>query len=152
LLSSGWDFLGGILNLVDVLANVIIVTTIILFSGIKVKFRSFEKWYLIVALLIILFWLLTDNPFKANLLIQTLILVGYFPTIQKLVVEKKNTEPLWAWVIVYSAGLLALYPAINSGSILPMIYVGRTLIMQAVIIGLGLFYGYRNKRLSDGGI
>jgi hypothetical protein len=24
--------------------------------------------------------------------------------------------------------------------------------MQAVIIGLGLFYGYRNKRLSDGGI
>ena len=146
LLASGWEFHGGILNLVDVLVTVIIISAILLWSKAEVKFRPFEKWYLVIAGLITLFWLLSRNPFVANLLIQALILIGYFPTIQKLLAEKQNTESFSAWLIAFSAGLLALYPAINSGSILPIIYVGRTLVMQSAIIGLMLYYEKSNKK------
>jgi len=145
LLASGWKFRGGILNIVDVLVTVIIITAILLWSKVKVRFRPFEKWYLLTAGLITIFWLLTKNPFGANLLIQVLILIGYFPTIQKLISEKQNTESFSAWLIAYSAGVLALYPAINSGSILPVIYVGRTLVMQSIIIFLMYYYEQKAK-------
>jgi hypothetical protein len=140
LLASNWNFSGGILNLLDVLVTVIIISAILFWSKVKVKFRPFEKWYLVIASLITVFWLLTKNSFDANLLVQILILIGYFPTIQKLVTEKRNTESFSAWLIAYSAGILSVFPAIESGSILPIIYVGRTLVMQAIIIGLTIYY------------
>ncbi|MFH1235138.1 MAG: hypothetical protein V1493_06010 [Candidatus Diapherotrites archaeon] len=139
--ASNWNFVGGILNLLDVTVTIIIIAATLLWSKSKIKFRAFEKGYLVIAGLIALFWLLTKNPFEANLLVQVLILVGYFPTIQKLVTEKQNTESFSAWLIAYSAGLLALFPAIVSGGILPLVYVGRTIVMQSAIIGLMIYYG-----------
>lgn len=140
LLASNWEFRPGILNILDVSVTVIIIIATLLWSKAKVKFRTFEKWYLVIAGLITLFWILTKNPFGANLLIQALILIGYFPTIQKLVTEKQNTESFSAWLIAYSAGILAIFPAMKSSSILPIIYVGRTLVMQAIIISLMIYY------------
>lgn len=140
LLNSNWNFEGGILNLVDVLITILIISATLLFSPAKLAFRPFEKKYLLISTLIIMFWTITQNTLYTNLLIQVLLLISYFPTIQKLVNEKKNTESFPAWIIAFTAGILAMLPAIQSGNILPIIYVGRTLLMQGIIIFLMFHY------------
>ncbi len=148
LFASGGDIKSGILNLADVLAVIIIVASTLLWSKTKVKFRSFEKWYLAGAAGITLFWVYSKEPFISNLLVQLLIWIGYFPTIQKLIIEKVNTESFPAWGIALSAGIIAIYPAVLTGNILSLIYVLRTIIMISIIFSLMYYYERREKQVS----
>jgi len=140
LIASGWNFVAGILNFADLLAVIIILFSILIFSKTKLGFKPFEKVYLFIAGAITLFWLLTKKAFVSNLLTQALIWVGYFPTIQKLLEEKKNTESYFSWSLALLAGILSLFPTIKTGNILSSIYVFRTIVMVTIILILMRFY------------
>jgi len=139
------DFQSGILNTADVFTVSIIVFSIVIFGNISVTFKTFEKKYLIGASGIILFWVLSKNSFTSNLLVQIIMVIGYFPTIQNLIKEKRNTESFSAWILVLLAGIIALYPAINGGNLLAVIYASRNISMAGILLGLMFFYHYRIK-------
>lgn len=135
-IASEWDIKSGVLNAVDVVAVIIVIVATIKWSPAKTLFRPFEKWYLAGAAAIVIYWAYSSDPFVSNLLVQALIWIGYFPTIQKLWVEKQNTESFSAWGLVLIASTIALYPAIESGKILAIIYTCRTVAMVFLVLVL----------------
>jgi len=142
------DFQSGVLNAVDVIVILIITSSIIVWGNTSgVLFKSFEKKYLVGAGGIVFFWIVSNDAFISNLLLQILIFIGYFPTIQNLMTEKRNTESFSAWGCVLLAAIVALYPAIIGGNILAFVYVGRTIVMVSIVLILMIFYNLKTRTI-----
>lgn len=143
------DFHSGILNAMDVLSVVAILTATILWSNRRILFRRFEKWYLIAAAGIVIYGIISGNAWRANIFTQGLISFGYIPTIQKLVVEKKNTESFGAWAFAMLSGTIALYPALQHGNSLATLYASRTIISVAIVMSVMAYYQLRHQDRAD---
>ena len=147
--ASNRDFQSGILNTIDVVVSFIIVLSIMIWEkNLKLSFKPFEKKYLLVAIGIIIFWAISKDAFVSNLLVQVLLTIGYLPTMQNLIKEKRNVESFIAWSLGLTAGFLALYPAIAGGNILATIYSLRTIVLIGIVLGLMSFYRKNAKKRS----
>jgi hypothetical protein len=133
------DYISGILNTIAVVEASMVVLAIIAWGDSSVRFKSFEKKYLVGAIGIVFFWILAKDSFTSNLLTQLLLFVGYLPTIQKLVREKNN-ESLLVWGLFLVSGIVSLYPAIVGGNFLSVVFSVRMIIMVSIIFSLIIYY------------
>lgn len=137
--ASEWDFKSGILNVSDVLVVALVILATLRWSSLHMMFRPFEKWYLLGAGVIVLFWVSSGDSFTSNLMVQMLIFIGYFPTIHKLVAEKENTESYSSWGLALLAVTIACYPAMVGGNTLATVYALRSVVMVSVVLSLMLW-------------
>lgn len=145
--SENWDWKSGIMNFSDTAGDFIVLGFIVAVGDkSKKRLKPFEKKYLAGAAFIVLFWIFSQNAFTANLLLQLLLIIGYFPTIQNMISEKKNTEPMAGWAIIFIAALFALYPAIVEGNALAVIYAGRAITMLSIVLSLMVYYEIKNSK------
>ena len=149
LIAEEYDFRSGILNTLDAVGTVTIVLAIIICGKHEVHFKSFEKWYLRGIGAIIIYGLLSGDAWTSNIFAQVLISVGYFPTIQSLLTEKKNTESFTAWGLNALAGLISFYPAIMGGKILAVLYSARSTVCIFVLLTIMIFLELRSRRKSQ---
>ncbi|MFA5878214.1 MAG: hypothetical protein WC845_02505 [Candidatus Staskawiczbacteria bacterium] len=119
------DIKSGVLNTVDLTYVSIILLAILLWGKHEVRLKSFEKWYLIGAVAIMVYGLVTGNAWTSNVMTQILMSFAYFPMFHKLISQKKNTESFFAWIPAAVNALVALYPAIHDGNTLAVIYATR---------------------------
>ncbi len=131
---TSWEFVSNAYSLGDFLMCVIILGSLLKRSTIKLE--RFERIYLIVAGIIVCFWVFSKNAFATNLLVQTLILVGYFPTLHKLIRTKENHESFTNWILFLLAGAIAFYPAYQHSNVLAMIYSVRTIFIISFMLFL----------------
>lgn len=140
------DFRSGILNTMDVVSVTIILLATIIWGNRGLRFRPFEKWYLLGIGTIVVYGLLSGNAWRSNIFTQVLISLGYIPTIQNMVAEKRNTESFTAWGCGIVAGLIGLYPAIKGGNALAVLYALRTIVLVSGIMLVMAYYSCRQKR------
>lgn len=140
------DFRSGVLNTFDVFGASFVLIAIIVWGKRAVRFKPFEKWYLIGIGAIIAYGFLSGDVWRSNIFTQVLITIGYIPTIQTLLTEKKNTESFTGWGCGVLAGLLALYPAITGGNTLALLYVVRSTLLASCIIAIMVYLELRSKR------
>jgi len=143
------DFRSGILNTMDVLSVTTVLVATILWGNRKMLFRRFEKWYLIAAAGIVAYGIISGDAWHTNIFTQGLITLGYLPTIQKLVVEKKNSESFGAWAFGILSGIIALYPALKNGNSLATLYASRTVVVVAITISVMAYYQFRHQDRAD---
>lgn len=110
----------------------------------KIRFKKFEKYYLLGFLICVIFWFLSSDAFVANLVAQFLLVVGYIPTIHNIVSAKRSLESKFSWTIWTFGSLLSLYPAIANQNTLAGIYALRAFAMCLVMIFL--IYKFPNKK------
>lgn len=141
-MSSGdTDLQSGILNTADTTGDFIIMLSVIAWGKVsKVRFEPFEKYYLYAAGGLVIFWIVSGNPFTSNLLIQVLVSVGYIPTIQKMITEKKNTESFSSWGLYLVVVLVAICPVIAERDTLAIVYAGRSILTISIILIVMLIY------------
>lgn len=143
------DFSSGILNTMDVLCVMSILAATIIWGNRRVLLCGFEKWYLLITAAIVAYGLISGNAWRANIFTQGLITFGYLPTLQKLIMEKRNTESFGAWFFSLASGAIALYPALKDGNSLAALYAGRTIVVVAITISVMAYYQlHHNKSLS----
>jgi len=123
------DLVSGLYITADFLNCLLVVSTLLIFSRSRIVFKTFEKYYLLGVIACILFWLLTSSPFGTNLLVQTLIGIGYIPTIHNILLEKKSYESRLCWFIWTIGSLVSLYPPVANKNTLAIIYSVRSSIM-----------------------
>jgi hypothetical protein len=127
-----WD---NILNTTDLLL-VSSVTVIIYFFGDKSsKFTSFDRGCLIAVIIITLFWFITRTHFLSHILIQSVLIIAYFPVIKRLWQSKQNTEPFSVWILLMVVPVFAL---LSSKGILATIYSVRAIVSTAILLLLML--------------
>ncbi|MGH6918728.1 MAG: hypothetical protein ACREJ0_13620 [Geminicoccaceae bacterium] len=143
------DFASGILNTMDVVAVTMILIATIIWGRRAVHFRPFEKWYLGGIVVIIVYGLFTGDAWGSNVFTQVLISIGYIPTIQNLLTEKRNVESFTGWGCAVAAGLIALYPAIVDGNSLAVLYALRTVFFVSSIIMVMIYYELRSTKMRS---
>ncbi len=144
--SGETDFEGGIFNMVDMVGDLAVIFSVLLWAeNPRVRMEPFEKKYLSAAGTLALFWLVSGNAFVSNLLIQLLIMVGYVPTIVKIIKRKKNTESFSSWGPYLAAGLIAGYIAFGSGDILAAAYAIKSIVMVSIVLAVMIFYEIKER-------
>jgi hypothetical protein len=141
---SMWD---NILNTTDILLTVTVTVFIFIYGDHSSKFNRFDLGCLIAVILIIFFWLFTKNHLIANLLIQSIIVIAYFPVVGRLIVSKENTESFTVWIAMMLAPVFAL---LSSKGFLATVYSVRAIICVGLllILMLRIEYLYKKKTIE----
>lgn len=146
-LAEKHDFKSGILSVMDTAAVASILCAILVWGNRDMRFKPFEKWYLVGVGAIISYGLISGDARGSNIFTQVLISVGYVPTIQNLITEKKNTESFTAWGCALTAGIFGLYPAlVEDGNSLAAIYSIRTIILVFIMLCLMAYYEFSHNK------
>jgi len=123
-------FMDNIFNASDVLVCSV-CTVVIFFRGDKsTRFNRFDLYCLTGVLLIAAFWLVSQNHLVANLAIQGIIVIAYFPVAARLWRSAENSESFLVWGGLFAIALLGLY---DGKGLLAKIYA-----LRAAVCTLGL--------------
>jgi hypothetical protein len=82
LAEGNFGFLDNILNTVDVIYVLTISVAIAIWGDKSSKITRFDMGCLIVVGLIVVFWLFTQNHLVTNFMIQTILVIAYFPVVK----------------------------------------------------------------------
>ncbi|MBI9052943.1 MAG: hypothetical protein JEY96_03950 [Bacteroidales bacterium] len=140
---SMWD---NVLNTTDLIMVTAVAIMIFFFGDKSSKFSKFDKICLIAVILITLFWFVTKTHFLSHLMIQSVLVIAYFPVIKRLWQSKENTEPFSVWILMMIAPIFAL---LSSKGILAAVYSGRAIASTGLLIVLMLRVEYLNKRNTE---
>ena len=137
---SLWD---NILNTTDLLLVTTVTAVIYFFGDHSSKFTKFDKACLIAVLLITLFWFVTKTHFLSHLMIQSVLVIAYFPVVRRLWLSKENTEPFSVWILLMIAPVFAL---LSSKGILATVYSVRAIASTFILLILMLRVEYIKRR------
>ena len=132
----------NILNATDILLVGSVSVMIFLFGDKSTKFNAFDKGCLVAVLVIVVFWLLTQNHVVAHLLIQAIMVIAYFPVVRRLWTAQENTESFIAWIGMMIAPLVSL---LSSKGMLATIYSVRATVCTGLLLLLMLRVELRKK-------
>lgn len=129
---SIWD---NILNTTDLLLVFSISVMIYFFGDKSSEFTSFDKGCLVAVIFIMLFWFVTKTHFLSHILVQTILVIAYFPVIRRLWQSKENTEPFSVWILLMIAPAFSL---LSSKGLLATIYAVRAILSTGILLLLML--------------
>ena len=133
---SLWD---NILNTTDLILVSTITVFIFIYGDKSTKFNKFDKACLISILLITVFWIITKTHFLSHIMIQSILIIAYFPVIRRLWLSKENTEPFSVWILIMIAPVFAL---LSSKGMLATVYSVRAIASTGILLILMLRIEY----------
>lgn len=147
---GSYSFLDNILNTTDIIYVGTVAVAILIWGDKSSRFTRFDKGCLIAVLLIVLFWIITQNHVITNFCIQGIMVISYFPVVKRLIESKENTEPFSVWFIMLLTPAISL---LSSKGTLATVYSVRAIICVALLMVLmfriELISKKNNKPLSE---
>jgi len=140
---GNYGFTDNILNSVDVIYVVTISVAIAIFGDKSSKITRFDLGCLIVVALIVVFWLFTQNHLVTNFMIQTILVIAYFPVVKRLLETRENTEPFLIWAGMLIAPFLSL---LSSKGLLATVYSVRAIICVGSLLLIMLWIEVSGKK------
>lgn len=132
---GGYGLLDNIMNTVDLIYVVTVCVAIFLFGDKSSKFSRFDKGCLAAVMIILLFWIFTQNHWVTNILMQVILIIAYFPVVKRLIDSRENTEPFSVWIGMLVAPAIALF---SSKGTLATIYSVRAIFCVGTLLLLML--------------
>jgi hypothetical protein len=141
--AGNYGFADNILNSVDVI-YVMTVSVAIAFTGDKSsKITLFDLSCLVVVGLIVVFWIFTQNHLLTNFMIQTILVIAYFPVVKRLLETRVNTEPFLIWAGMLLAPMLSL---LSSKGMLATVYSVRAIVCVSSLLVLMAWVDFTGKK------
>jgi len=140
---SDFGFLDNILNTVDLIYVITISVAIAIFGEKSSKITQFDKGCLLIVLLIVIFWIFTQNHLITNILIQGILVIAYFPVVKRLFETRENNEPFMIWIGMLIAPVFSL---LSSKGFLATVYSVRAIICVGSLLLLMLWIEVANKK------
>ncbi|NQV88807.1 MAG: hypothetical protein HQ488_00600 [Parcubacteria group bacterium] len=150
LLQEDWDITSGVNNVVDLLVVLIVIISILVWGDRTLRFRPWEKYYLLAAGLGVAYAVISGDLWHSSLFAQVLIEAGTIPMYHTMIKEKRNTESFTAWLLVLAAHGVGLVPSLHEGNLLATIYVIRGIISISLTLAFMTYYEVRTKRQEAG--
>ena len=146
-LSSGdFSLLDNIVNTADILLVVLVTIAIAVFGTKSTKFNPFDTGCLAAVIVICVFWVITRNHIVSHLLIQTIMVIAYFPVVKRLWTSDKNTESYLAWIGLLLAPCVSL---LSSRGMLASVYAIRAIACTSLLLLLMLRTDLRRRRMAS---
>ncbi|HNV52814.1 MAG TPA: hypothetical protein PLH91_12980 [Tenuifilaceae bacterium] len=128
-------FLDNILNTADIVYVVTVTIAILIWGDKSSRFTKFDTGCLVAVILIVLFWIITQDHIITNFCIQGIMVISYFPVVKRLLESRENTEPFSVWFIMMLNPAISL---LSSKGTLATVYSVRAIICVAVLMLLML--------------
>jgi hypothetical protein len=133
-LSSGdYTLLDNILNTSDFVLVVIVSVFVFIFGGRSTRFNRFDIGCLVAVLGIMAFWLISQHHVVSHVSIQVILVIAYFPVINRIWKSNENTESFAAWIGLFLTPCISL---LSSKGILATIYSLRAIISTSILLVL----------------
>lgn len=133
----------NILNSADLLLCAYVAAIIAVFGDQSTRFTRFDRGCLVAVVVIIALWALTRRHAAANLLIQSILVIAYFPVVKRLWNSDENTESFAAWFGLLLAPILALP---SSRGTLATVYAARAIFCTSALMVLMARAELRGRR------
>ena len=142
-LSSGdFGLLDNIMNTVDILYVGLVTIAIAIWGDRSSKINRFDLFCLIVVAFIVVFWIITQKHFIANILIQCILVIAYFPVVKRLLETRQNSESFIIWIGMMVAPALSL---LSSKGALATVYSVRAIICISVLLIMMMWIEFSAK-------
>lgn len=138
-----FSFKDNILNVADLFMATSVMMCILFFGSPSTRFNRFDLVCLGLVVLILIFWLITQAHLIANILVQLIMVISYFPTFKRLYVTRTNTESYTVWIAMLAASLMAL---MSANGLLAKVYVWRAIV--CIVAMLGFMWWVDRKKLK----
>jgi hypothetical protein len=142
---GNYGFTDNILNSVDVIYVVTVSVAIAIFGDKSSKITRFDLGCLVVVGLIVVFWLFTQNHIATNFMIQTILVIAYFPVVKRLFETRENTEPFLIWTGMLIAPVLSL---LSSKGLLATVYSVRAIICVGTLLLIMSWIEFSGKKIK----
>ena len=139
---GNYGFTDNILNSVDVIYVITVSVAIAIWGDHTSKITRFDLGCLIVVGLIVIFWLFTQNHLVTNFMIQTILVIAYFPVVKRLFETRKNTEPFLIWFGMMIAPVFSL---LSSKGLLATVYSVRAIICVGTLLLIMLWIEFADR-------
>ena len=140
---GGYGFRDNIMNAADLIYVITISLAIFIFGDKSSKLTSFDIGCLVAVFIIVAFWVFTHDHKITNILMQSILVIAYFPVVKRLLDSRENTEPFSVWIGMLLAPSIALF---SSKGILATIYSVRAIICVSLLLLLMLRIEILNRR------
>lgn len=141
-----WD---NVLNTTDLVLTVAVTIAIIFMGDKSSRFNKFDWYCLVSVIIIILYWLFSQNHIYTNVAIQLILVIAYFPVVSRMIKSKENTEPFMVWIALMIAPLISL---ITSKGTLATIYATRAFACTSLLLFLMIRVEWMQRKLKKGNI
>ena len=146
LAEGSYSPLDNILNTTDVVMVVSVTILILIYGDRSTRFTRFDLGCLVAVLGIIGFWAATRQHAVSHLLIQAILIIGYFPVVRRLLKSSRNTESFAIWIAMFLAPAFGL---LSSKGWLATVYSVRNLFCTAALIALMARVEWKARRASQ---
>ena len=136
----------NILNFTDFILVVCVSIAIVIWGDLSTRFNRFDMVCLVAVLVIIGFWIVSDNHVITNYSVQSIMVISYFPVVRRMIHQKKNTEDFPVWIALLIAPALSLLA--NKGW-LASVYAVRALICTCTLLLLMLRVEFLNRKREN---
>ncbi len=141
--AGDFSLLDNILNTTDLVLVISVSIAIAVFGDNSTRFNKFDLGCFGAVSLIVIFWIITQNHWVTNLLIQLILIIAYFPVIRRMLSASKNTEPFSVWILLM---VVPLFSLLSSKGLLASIYAFRAIACTALLLVLMLRIELVNKK------
>ncbi|EKD24221.1 MAG: hypothetical protein ACD_81C00078G0002 [uncultured bacterium] len=123
-------------NIADVLATLAVIVVLTL-QGSRLELSTFDQYCLFSAGGIVVIWMFAGHT-TANLLLQGLMIVGYFPMIRSLWSATQNSESFVLWGTALVTSSIALCMSWRNRRVDPLapVYAIRACILVGILLAL----------------
>ena len=125
----------NMLNFADLILVVGVSIAILIWGDPTTRFNRFDLGCLVVVLLIILYWAISNNHLVTNFSVQTIMVISYFPVVKRMINQKKNTEAFSIWIALFITPFISLI--VNEG-MLADLYAYRAILCTGIFLVLML--------------
>ncbi len=145
LAEGSYSLLDNILNTTDVVMVGFVTVLILIYGDRTTRFTRFDLGCLIAVLGIVGFWAATRQHAVSHLLIQAILVIGYFPVVRRLLTSARNTESIVVWIAMFLAPAFGL---LSSKGWLATVYSVRNLLCTAALIALMARIEWKARRAA----
>lgn len=136
------SFFANIANRLDPVATWVVVAFILFSSKSDKSLHAFDYVCLAFAAIVVGIWAMSGSAKIANVLAQSIIFAGYFPTYAKMIGERRNTESFVMWGLNLAIVSLFLIPPIRHRDKLGILYAGRGVVGVAGTLLIMLYFEF----------
>ena len=130
---GNYSYFDNVLNSLDLLLVSFVTIAILIFGDHSTWFNRFDLGCLIAVIIIVLFWVITNNHLITNISVQAILVIAYFPVVKRMLTAKENTEPFSVWIALMLAPLFSL---MTSKGELASVYAIRAIICTGMLLAL----------------
>ncbi|MGC9341100.1 MAG: hypothetical protein ACP5E3_00215, partial [Bacteroidales bacterium] len=143
---GNFSYLDNILNTTDLIMVVSVALGIYFMGDKSARFNKFEKLLLAIVGVIIIFWIITQNHFVSNILIQAILVIAYIPVVSRMSKARENTEPFSVWFLLLLAPIISL---ISMKGDLAAYYTWRAIFCTSALLILMFRIELKKKKIRQ---